>query len=212
MESLPQTDSQYMTVPVETTLEPEPTLEKIGRARDKIILDVGCGSRPRGTLNLDLFHGTSKHHKFDYDPRYIENFVNGDGAQLPYRDKSVDIIVSNHCLEHILNPLEAVKDWKRVARKKVIITVPNNPVISEHPAHLYSWSLVSFKNFLSKIFPEVKVWVNSPMHEMMQNRVFNEILKITLITHPARKFISKMWGLQITGLCYCSARAPSRNL
>jgi SAM-dependent methyltransferase len=167
------------------------------------ILDIGCGSNPRGNLNLDLYQGTSVHHKYDYNPIDIEKFVNGDGSRLPYRDKSIDFIVSRHCLEHIPEPLRAIEDWARVARKGVVIMVPNNPTIEEFPAHLYSWSLISFKTFLSQVFPKVEVWANSPIHDLTKNRLINRILRIRLIKKPLQRFISRLLGLQITAICSC---------
>jgi SAM-dependent methyltransferase len=170
----------------------------------KTILDIGCGSKPLGTMNLDLFQEASQHHKFSYDPREIEKFVNGDGSRLPYRDNSVDIIVSRHCLEHIPEPLLAIREWERVAREEVVIMVPNNPTLEEHKAHLYSWSIVSFENFLSQVFPHAKVWANTPLNDLMRNRLLNRILRIHLIKKPMQRFISRWLGLQLTAICTCN--------
>jgi SAM-dependent methyltransferase len=169
----------------------------------KTILDVGCGSKPWGNINLDLFQGASIHHRYDYTPKDIERFVNGDGSRLPFRDKSIDVIVSRHCLEHIPEPLRAVKDWERVARKAVVIMVPNNPTLEEYREHLYSWSVVSFKHFLEQVFPEVQVWANSPLEEINKDRFSRRLLRIKLWKKPMQRFVSRWMGLQITAVCYC---------
>ena len=169
----------------------------------KTILDVGCGSKPWGNLNLDLFQGVNQHHNYSYYPKEIEKFVNGDGSRLPFRDKSIDIIVSRQCLEHIPEPLLAIKDWERVAKEAVIIMVPNNPTFEEHNEHLYSWSLTSFENFLSQAFPRVKVWPNSPIDAMIENRLLNKLFLIKLLKKPLQRFISRWWGLQLTAICSC---------
>jgi len=171
----------------------------------KTILDVGCGSNPWGNINLDLFQGASIHHRFDYTPKDIERFVTSDGSKLPFRDKSIDVIVSRHCLEHIPEPLKAAKDWERVARKAVVIMVPNNPTLEEYKEHLYSWSIVSFKHFLEQVFPHVNVWANSPLRDLYKNWIFNRLLRIGLVKKPLQRFISRWMGLQITAICYCSA-------
>ena len=176
------------------------------------ILDVGCGSRPRGNINMDLFQGFNEHHHFDYNPKAIENFLNGDGATLPYRDKSVDIIISNHCLEHIPTPLKAVKDWERVARRKVIISIPNNPTLEEFPAHIYSWSLISFKAFLEQVFPDVNVWPNSPIHDLNANKLLNRLIRIRLIKKPIQRLLSRFFGLQITAVCTCHPPSLKRGM
>ena len=170
----------------------------------KTILDVGCGSKPWGNINLDLFLGANTHHMFDYSPKDIEKFVNGDGSRLPFRDKSVDVIVSRHCLEHIPEPLKAVKDWERVAKKAVVIMVPNNPTLEEYREHLYSWSVVSFKHFLEQVFPTVQVLANTPLEDIYQNKFFNHLLRIKELKKPLQRFISRLWELQITAICHCA--------
>ncbi|OGD55543.1 hypothetical protein A3K81_05030 [Candidatus Bathyarchaeota archaeon RBG_13_60_20] len=170
----------------------------------KTILDVGCGSKPWGNINLDLFQGASIHHRFEYNPKDIERFVNSDGSRLPFRDKSIDVIVSRHCLEHIPEPLKAVKDWERVAKKAVVIMVPNNPTLEEYKEHLYSWSVVSFKHFLEQVFPMVHVSANSPLEDINKNRLFRRLLRIRLYKKPMQRFVSRWLGLQITAICYCS--------
>ena len=39
-----------------------------------------------------------------------------DGLHLPFRDDSVDSIISSHCLEHILYDHGAIRDWYRVLK------------------------------------------------------------------------------------------------
>jgi len=168
------------------------------------ILDVGCGSKPWGNINLDLFQGANIHHRFEYSPRDIEKFVNSDGSRLPFRDKSIDVIVSRHCLEHIPEPLKAARDWERVAKKAVVIMVLNNPTLEEYQEHLYSWSLVSFKRFLEQVFPMVHVWANTPLEDINKNSLFRRLLRIGLVKKPMQRLISRWLGLQITAICYCS--------
>jgi len=112
--------------------------------------------------------------------------------------------VSRHCLEHIPEPLKAAKDWERVAKKAVVIMVPNNPTLEEYKEHLYSWSTVSFKHFLEQVFPKVQVWANSPLQDLMKNRLFNRLLRIKLLKKPVQRFVSRWMGLQLTAICYCS--------
>jgi len=52
--------------------------------------------------------------------------VVGDGCRLPFRDKSIDIVVSVDTLEHIPKSLRHnfYKESKRVCKKKIIVTCP----------------------------------------------------------------------------------------
>lgn len=61
----------------------------------------------------------------DIDEYDIPNFIKGDAQNLPLEDKSYDIACLNEILEHIPDPVKALKEASRVARKKIIITVPN---------------------------------------------------------------------------------------
>lgn len=54
-----------------------------------MILDVGCGSRNRGNVNLDLNLGRSDHHKTEYDVKNIEHFVNASAASLPFKNNVI---------------------------------------------------------------------------------------------------------------------------
>jgi ubiquinone/menaquinone biosynthesis C-methylase UbiE len=69
-------------------------------------LDVGCGDRPKGDVNLDLF----------YYGRGM-NFVFGEAHHLPFRDETFARVYSKHCLEHLMNPLAFFKEAKRVLAK-----------------------------------------------------------------------------------------------
>ncbi len=45
----------------------------------------------------------------------------GDACNLPFRDDSLDYVVSSHVLEHVANPVAALKEWVRVLRHGGII-------------------------------------------------------------------------------------------
>lgn len=46
------------------------------------------------------------------------------GDALPLPDKSVDFIISSHVIEHFFDPIKALKEWARVARKYIYIICP----------------------------------------------------------------------------------------
>ena len=47
------------------------------------------------------------------------------GDSLPFPDKSYDFVVSSHVIEHFWDPLAALYEWKRVARKYIFIIAPH---------------------------------------------------------------------------------------
>ena len=68
----------------------------------KTVLNVGCGSHHiLGAVNVD------------------------EGLpHLPYADGSFDTVIASDVLEHLDDPVTALEDLLRVARRRVIVTVP----------------------------------------------------------------------------------------
>ena len=82
-----------------------------------LILDVGCGHTPRGTVNVDLPTHKSEHffHKEKViKPKSAPNFVRADAHHLPFRSSVFDKTVSSHTCEHLDNPEKAIKEMLRV--------------------------------------------------------------------------------------------------
>jgi ubiquinone/menaquinone biosynthesis C-methylase UbiE len=87
---------------------------------DKII-DIGCN---RG----ETFNSFNRKNIVSVDiddySNLVENFVRADAHYLPFKDEEFDIAVLGEILEHVENPVQVLKEAKRVA-KKILITVPN---------------------------------------------------------------------------------------
>lgn len=65
-------------------------------------------------------------------PIYVDRFAEyagcptlaeyyGDGADLPFTDSSLDYVASSHVLEHIANPVQALREWYRVLKHRGVI-------------------------------------------------------------------------------------------
>jgi ubiquinone/menaquinone biosynthesis C-methylase UbiE len=173
------------------------------------ILDVGCGTNPEGTTNLDYYTGQTPHHKGSIDPDKIPNFVPGDAHNLPFEKNTFDLVLCNNVLEHLENPLKALTEMRRVG-KKTIIRVPNNPCINEHPKHLFSWSQTSFKNILEIVWPNVETSIYTNPKEIKNSRIFNTLSKIPTLGHPITRYLANKVGLEIIG--YCSEEPDTYSL
>lgn len=88
------------------------------------MLDVGCGnghyvtSAPGFAAGLDMTAG-------QYWSSSPAPFVLGSALRLPFRDGAFDTVVCFETIEHVLNPLEALRELRRIAQMRVILTVPN---------------------------------------------------------------------------------------
>lgn len=90
----------------------------------KNILDIGCAG---GTITNNISHifPQAKITGVDVYPRAIEygrrkypdiKFVLGDAQNIPFKNKSFDLVVCYETLEHLINPLEALREIKRVLK------------------------------------------------------------------------------------------------
>lgn len=96
-----------------------------------MILDVGCGDRPRGDINVDVNVGWNPHtgaqrDKIKYvDPKKIRNFVKASGEHLPFRNDVFLKVSAFAVIKHIDNPLQLLKEMIRVSRFKILLTCPH---------------------------------------------------------------------------------------
>jgi SAM-dependent methyltransferase len=47
------------------------------------------------------------------------------GDDLPFGDDAFDFVFASHVIEHFADPIRALKEWVRVARKYVVLVVPH---------------------------------------------------------------------------------------
>lgn len=90
--------------------------------RSKTLLDIGC-------QDLFYYHHMKEKYKVtlaDYFPH--DNLIMKEDVQnLSFRNKSFDIVLCQEVLEHVPNPVKAMLELKRVAKKQLIISVPYEP-------------------------------------------------------------------------------------
>jgi ubiquinone/menaquinone biosynthesis C-methylase UbiE len=108
----------------------EASLRRIEREIDagtSNLLDVGCGRgylvhylRHRhpdvAFLATDIFSSHPELDGVSYRKAHAED--------LPFESKSIDVVTCCHVIEHLKDPGAAVAELKRVAKKKLIVAVP----------------------------------------------------------------------------------------
>jgi SAM-dependent methyltransferase len=57
--------------------------------------------------------------------RHREVDVVAPGDDLPFADDAVDFVFASHVIEHFPDPLRALEEWRRVARRRVVVVVPH---------------------------------------------------------------------------------------
>jgi SAM-dependent methyltransferase len=48
------------------------------------------------------------------------------GDDLPFKDKAVDFVLASHVIEHFYDPIKALREWERVARRYIFLVVPHH--------------------------------------------------------------------------------------
>jgi ubiquinone/menaquinone biosynthesis C-methylase UbiE len=99
------------------------------------VLEVGCGEGVvLATLALRL-PGT-RFDGLELDETALEQarvrcpgakLVRGDACELPFGDQSFDLVVCLEVLEHLPEPVRALRELRRVARAGCLLSVPYEP-------------------------------------------------------------------------------------
>lgn len=77
---------------------------------------MGCGSDPWGDVRVDV--------AFSFITAHFKPTVLADAHYLPFKDGSFEVVKASHLLEHLINPLRALDETLRVAKKKIFLKFP----------------------------------------------------------------------------------------
>lgn len=105
-------------------------------------------------------------------------------------DSSVDVVISNHTLEHTLCPLRVLQQLQRplVARGKLVLCLPiddwrmqRRVNVDDISHHLYTWTPLLLGNLLNEANYEVEgVWVYTHAWPPTRWQILNERLPVWL--------------------------------
>lgn len=106
----------------------ELVLESVPDMEHKSLLDVGA------TSDLLFRYFNKRGVGLNVSPQSVEYMktqgieaVVGDAESLRYEDKSFDILFCFQTLEHLENPVRALREFARVTREKLFMTIPATP-------------------------------------------------------------------------------------
>jgi SAM-dependent methyltransferase len=97
----------------------------------------GAAHNPFGldTWNVDRTGDFDPHHEMYADAQRelcgesmpVDVVAHGD--LLPFADNSLDFVVSSHVIEHFYDPIAALEEWERVARRYIFIICPQRDAL-----------------------------------------------------------------------------------
>lgn len=164
--------------------------EKIG------ILDVGCGAAPKGDVNVDLFPDDLGQCGVHWTSKNVPNFILTDAANLPFRDKAFRVLLAFHVLEHISDPLKALREWRRVA-DVVKIRVPSPYHIESTSTHLFTWNTLTLENLLKQVFKNAAVCYTDKIN-VFDGRITG---RVPMMKYVFDRFILKRFPIEIRAVC-----------
>ena len=143
------------------------------------VLDLGCGF---GAYSLALSEQGLKCFGCDINLEYLRKAVAAGlsvtkvESVLPFRDRSFDTVLLFEVLEHVPDMEKVLCEAFRVARKNVLITVPNSKDIDQMKAndvtyahmlssdHVHFFDAESLKNVLTRYSKNVSVEPSDPIY------------------------------------------------
>lgn len=132
------------------------------------LLDVGAGCGPyRHLFNHCEYHS----HDFGQEPATIGNYTpltyESDISSIPAADESYDAILCTEVLEHVPEPIAAIREMSRLLRPggKLMLSAPQGSELHQEPYHFYGGYT---PHWYLKFLPEVGIDVAS----IQRNRGF----------------------------------------
>jgi SAM-dependent methyltransferase len=115
------------------------------------ILDVGCGLHKTVpyAVGIDISPVTD---------------IEASADNLPFADGSCNYIIARHILEHLVDPVKAIKEWIRVVHSgdRIVLILPNHSEIDTMSyviscgTHLHVYTPESLHNLLG-LFNEISI-------------------------------------------------------
>lgn len=144
------------------------------------IIDVGCAE---GDSLIEMIpHRNNNFIGFDISNVMLNiaqsriksskvKFIKGSVYKTKFDDNSFELVIATEILEHLEYPEKALSELNRIARKFLIISVPNEPIFSllnlirfrhinnfgSTPGHLQKFTRRQFKNILLQRFEIIEM-------------------------------------------------------
>ncbi|MBN2093468.1 methyltransferase domain-containing protein [candidate division KSB1 bacterium] len=184
------------------------TLETKLKKRPSRILDIGGGQagaihclqqefKPKFAILLDMDDRFTPIAKLRND--HID-VIRGDGTNMPFKNKSIDLTISNGCMEHVPAWQKMLAEIKRVGTETYLSYTPNGS---------FPWEIGHLRAPLVPIVPKpIARKVCYYWHRLLNNKhydynLIDHILSMTFFV-PSRKFQKeiKKLGMQYQNMLY----------
>lgn len=126
------------------------------------VLDLGCGGNKTvpHAVGVDMI---PKGEVIDTLSNTISqaDIVADITQALPFEPESYDTIIARHILEHVIDPIEVLTQWKKVLKSggQLVIAVPDETIIRSIPMnieHVHAYTPLSLTNIVKSVGLTVK--------------------------------------------------------
>lgn len=145
------------------------------------LLDAGCGEgiALRHVIGQRNMMAVGLDSSLDalqvaYRLNTMRTYIAGNVTQLPFADRSYDLVMCLEVLEHLDDPHQGLRELGRVSRRWLLLSVPNEPFFrganfmrgknmrdwGNDPGHVNHWSLRGFIRFVAAHY-SVSCWRSS---------------------------------------------------
>lgn len=170
------------------------------RHKDYTLLDVGCRTKELKRL----VKGCREYLGTDLIP--AEGILQCDlDSRLPFENDAFDVVTALDVLEHLDNPHGALQELYRVARKTVLISLPNIYYISFRVKFLRGCGLSGKYHFKPEPSVDRHRWVlshdeahefiyrNSEGHHVEHDTILPVRGRTNLVSEPVEKWLGAQW-------------------
>lgn len=119
------------------------------------VLELGCGARKTvsNALGVDRVPFGDFIPGVAHDLKSLADVTANAEGPLPLESGRFDTVIARHVLEHIVDDVEAVREWGRVLKHggRLIVAVPNHELRNTIPMnfeHVRAWTPKSLKTFM----------------------------------------------------------------
>lgn len=135
--------------------DPEADLVRQYALGEKIV-ELGCGNKKNipGSIGIDITPKGEQIPGLHKGLVSVADILANVENDLPVED--CDTIAAQHVLEHMLDPISAVKSWKKSLKHggRLIVAVPDhtsrNTIVMNHQ-HVHAWTPKSLQNFMETL-------------------------------------------------------------
>jgi len=128
------------------------------RVQGETILDLGCGSSKtvEKAIGVDMVARDETITTLTGQPQSAADVVADVSQPLPFEEGSVDTIIARHILEHMIDPITAIKQWTQVLKPggRLILAVPLEGLVLSIPMnieHKHAWTPDAMKVLLETV-------------------------------------------------------------